>query len=214
MGLIPQLGRFPRGGNGNPLQHSRILAWKIPWTQKPGGLQCVGSQKVGHDWVTEHTQCTDREGDLSKICDPSPGLPSSGGGPSHTAHCLLPQEWASGTFWVLHNRFQSALLGRQRKPQGKPCFKSKMFRCTGQETKQVTSPQDVWGVSFWKTASQLHGADRHMEQTRDAGTGIFKLAGALGTLEFLQGPTGATRGQKVTGILWPWTNPFASSAQR
>ena len=39
-----------------------------------------------------------------------------------------------------------------------------------------------------------------MEQTHDAGTGLFKLAGALGTLEFLQGPTGATRGQKVTGI--------------
>ena len=32
--------------------HSRILAWKIPWTGKPGGLQPVGSQRVGHDWMT------------------------------------------------------------------------------------------------------------------------------------------------------------------
>ena len=29
--------------------HSSILAWKIPWTKEPGGLQSVGSQRVGHD---------------------------------------------------------------------------------------------------------------------------------------------------------------------
>ena len=32
--------------------HSSILAWRIPWTEEPGGLQSVGSQRVGHDWVT------------------------------------------------------------------------------------------------------------------------------------------------------------------
>ena len=32
--------------------HSSILAWRIPWTEEPGGLQSMGSQKVGHDWVT------------------------------------------------------------------------------------------------------------------------------------------------------------------
>ena len=36
------------GGNGNPLQ---ILAWKIPWTEEPGGLQSRGLQRVGHDWA-------------------------------------------------------------------------------------------------------------------------------------------------------------------
>ena len=30
--------------------HSNILAWKIPWTEKPGGLQSIGSQRVGHNW--------------------------------------------------------------------------------------------------------------------------------------------------------------------
>ena len=29
--------------------HSSILAWKIPWTKEPGGLQSMGSQRVGHD---------------------------------------------------------------------------------------------------------------------------------------------------------------------
>ena len=32
--------------------HSRTLAWKIPWTEEPGGLQSMGSQRVRHDWVT------------------------------------------------------------------------------------------------------------------------------------------------------------------
>ena len=42
MDLIPGLGRFPGEGNGN---HSSILAWKIPWTEEPGGLQSMGLQK-------------------------------------------------------------------------------------------------------------------------------------------------------------------------
>ena len=29
--------------------HSSILAWRIPWTEEPGGLQSMGSQRVGHD---------------------------------------------------------------------------------------------------------------------------------------------------------------------
>ena len=30
--------------------HSSILAWRIPWTEEPGGLQATGSQRVGHNW--------------------------------------------------------------------------------------------------------------------------------------------------------------------
>ena len=44
-------------GQEDPLEkgmaiHSSILSWRIPWTEEPGGLQFVGSQRVGHDWVT------------------------------------------------------------------------------------------------------------------------------------------------------------------
>ena len=42
---IPGSGRSP-GGNGNPLH---ILAWRIPWTEEPGGLNSIESQRVGHD---------------------------------------------------------------------------------------------------------------------------------------------------------------------
>ena len=80
LGSIPGLGRSPGGGDfpvaqtvknlpvrqetrvwslgwGVPLEkgiaiHSSILAWRILWTEKPGGLQSVGSQRVGHDWAT------------------------------------------------------------------------------------------------------------------------------------------------------------------
>ena len=33
--------------------HSSILAWRIPWTEEPGGLQSIGSQRVGHALVTK-----------------------------------------------------------------------------------------------------------------------------------------------------------------
>ena len=44
----------------NPLEkgiatHSSILAWRIPWTEEPGGLQSMKSQRVGHDWVPQHS---------------------------------------------------------------------------------------------------------------------------------------------------------------
>ena len=34
--------------------HSSIIAWKIPWTEEPGGLQSIGPQKAGHDRASEH----------------------------------------------------------------------------------------------------------------------------------------------------------------
>ena len=38
--------------------HSSILAWKIPWIEEPGRPQSLGSQRVGHDWATEHPPMT------------------------------------------------------------------------------------------------------------------------------------------------------------
>ena len=34
--------------------HSSVLAWRIPWTDEPGGLQSMESQRLGQDTVTEH----------------------------------------------------------------------------------------------------------------------------------------------------------------
>ena len=54
-GLIPGWGRSP--GGEDPLEkematHSSILAWRIPWTEEPGGLQSMELQRVGHDLAT------------------------------------------------------------------------------------------------------------------------------------------------------------------
>jgi len=46
LGSIPGLGRAPGGGHGNPLV---FLSGKFPWIEEPGGLQSMGSQRVGHD---------------------------------------------------------------------------------------------------------------------------------------------------------------------
>ena len=46
VGLSPRLGRSLEKEMAT---HSSILAWRIPWTEEPGGLQSMGSQRVRHD---------------------------------------------------------------------------------------------------------------------------------------------------------------------
>ena len=47
-GLVPGSERSPEEEMAT---HSIILAWRIPWTEKPGGLQSMESQIIGHDWT-------------------------------------------------------------------------------------------------------------------------------------------------------------------
>ena len=63
LGLIP--------GSEDPLEkemaiHSSIRAWKVPWTEEPGRLQSMGSQRVGHDWATSLSLFIEREGERDK----------------------------------------------------------------------------------------------------------------------------------------------------
>ena len=48
----PWVGKIPL--EEEMATHSSILAWKIPWTEEPGGLQSIGLQRVTHDWVHIH----------------------------------------------------------------------------------------------------------------------------------------------------------------
>ena len=46
--------QFQSLGQEDPLEkemstHSSVIAWRIPWTEEPGGLQSMGSQRVGHE---------------------------------------------------------------------------------------------------------------------------------------------------------------------
>ena len=69
--VVPRLKRLPAMwetwvrslGREDPLEtematHSSILVWKIPWTEEPGGLQSIGSQRVGHGCSDLAQHCT------------------------------------------------------------------------------------------------------------------------------------------------------------
>ena len=52
--------QVPSLGQEDPLEkgmatHSNILGWAIPWTEEPGRLESMGSQRVGHDYETKHS---------------------------------------------------------------------------------------------------------------------------------------------------------------
>ena len=54
-------------GREDPLEeematHCSILSWRIPWTEEPGGLQSMVSQRVRHDWATEHKHILQNKG--------------------------------------------------------------------------------------------------------------------------------------------------------
>ena len=49
LGSIPGWGRSLDPLEKEMTTHSSTPAWKTPWTEEPGGLQCMGSQRVGHD---------------------------------------------------------------------------------------------------------------------------------------------------------------------
>ena len=59
-------------GQEDPLErgmvaHSSILAWRIPWTEEPGGLQSMGLQRVGHNLVTKQQQNNCDENSASRL---------------------------------------------------------------------------------------------------------------------------------------------------
>ena len=67
--------------------HSSILAWKIPWTEKPGGLQSIGSLRVRHDFTftfTFHFHALEKEmaTHSSVLAWRIPGMGEPGGLPS------------------------------------------------------------------------------------------------------------------------------------
>ena len=62
---------FQSLGQEDPLEEgmatlSSILAWRIPWTEELGGLQSMGLQRTGHDWVTEEA-CRAGHGSLETL---------------------------------------------------------------------------------------------------------------------------------------------------
>ena len=97
-------------GQEDPLEkematHSSVLAWKIPWTEEPGGLQSTGAQRVGHDWETSLSLSRD-----TKISCRCCGVNEQG-------------DWFLLTFCLFLTLFRdSAVVGNQRKLSWGKCF--------------------------------------------------------------------------------------------
>ena len=79
--------------------HSSTLTWKIPWVEEPGGLQSMGSLRVGHDWVTSLPLFTfmhwRRKWQPTPVFLPGriPGIGEPGGLPSMGSH-RVGHDWS------------------------------------------------------------------------------------------------------------------------
>ena len=86
--------------------HSSTLAWKIPWTEEPGGLQSMGLWRVGHDWAislsifTFHFHALEKEMATHSSVLPwrIPGTGEPGGLPSMGSH-RVGHDWAT-SLWL------------------------------------------------------------------------------------------------------------------
>ena len=121
--------------------HSSILAWRIPWTEEPGGLWSIGSQRVGHIWGIQqhHLQCLRshplRSGVLQESLSWSQCLLSNLILIFH--HKLVSR----GSFWQTHHPNVS-LLKTLRWPPWPPKLCSTTF-------KVPFDPQELHQLSFF-----------------------------------------------------------------
>ena len=129
--------------------HSSVLAWRIPWTEEPGGLQSIGLQRVGHDWSNlAHTRAS-----LPQFYPEFDWLSLFG--------CII-LGWKCFSFRILKkNFFFDALCGMwdlsfpTRNQTHAPCLGSMEPQPLGH---QGGPPSEFWGhwpVVFWQPGSLL-----------------------------------------------------------
>ena len=91
--------------------HSRTLAWKIPWTEEPGGLRSTGSLRVGHDWATSLSLFPFMHWGRKR--QPTPGLvPGKSHGRRNLVGCSPPGCWGSDTTERFHFHFSLSCIGK------------------------------------------------------------------------------------------------------
>ena len=126
----PQETRVRTQGQEDPLEkgmatHSNILAWRIPWTEEPDGLQSMGSQRVGHYWI----DTMDCSVPGSSVHGDSPGKNTGVG-----CHALLQGIFPTQGLNSLHWKVGSL----PRTPAGKPKQAGKSILFSYQVNLQVT----------------------------------------------------------------------------
>ena len=90
--------------------HSSTLAWKIPWMEEPGGLQSMGSLRVGHDWATSLSLFTFMHWRRNR--QPTPVfLPGESQGRRSLVGCRLRGRTESDTTERLHFHLSLSYIG-------------------------------------------------------------------------------------------------------
>ena len=119
--------------------HSSTLAWKIPWTEKPGGLQSMGSLRVGHDWATSLSCIGEGNGKpLQCSCLENPRDREPGGLPS------------MGSYRVEHDRSNLALAAwRPKRPfrtktQKRCPFDYRGLECKCRMSRNTWTNEKIW----------------------------------------------------------------------
>ena len=106
--------------------HSSLLAWRIPWTEEPGGLQSIGSQRVGHGWSDlAHTHAQPYTISFSPCLAPSSSL--------------------------YHQRAENQVKNRPRNGAGTGTF---AFGKRTVPTERLISPGPFFSPRFFYTVSQ------------------------------------------------------------
>ena len=149
VGSTPGSGRSPGVGHGNPLSHS-VLAWGIPWTEEPGGLQPTGSKRVRHDCNDlAHTR-TVQPAPLSVVCCYS-WSPSADTSSTHTPQCIRAHPWCR-TFYRIWQMTSDVRPQMQHRTESFHCPETSSVLCP------VTPPSPLFlsmcvCCFFWQLSS-------------------------------------------------------------
>ena len=140
--------------------HFSIFAWRIPWTEEPGGLQSLGSQRVRRDWVTNSNQLTNTYCSYCSYCSwqnnriLNEELPRSVG-----------VQYATGDQWKNNSRENEGMESKQKQypvvdvtgdRSKNRCYRN--LECQVHESRQIGSGQkdmarvnvDILGISKLK----------------------------------------------------------------
>ena len=125
--------------------HSSILAWRIPWTEKPGGLQSMGSQELD---MTEHTH-THIHTSKYRMNDEVLGALASFSSGKIDPHYFHTQE--ALTFMIRHPHMNCSFTGSlclhmRLNSSGDCCFVARS--CPALTTSQTTASQEPLSVKF------------------------------------------------------------------
>ena len=106
-------------GQEDPLEeematHSSTLAWRIPWTEEPGGLQSMGSHRVRHD--LKHGIVPERKSDFPRVTWPVSDGHKPPGTTSHVLSSLCPVSWVPASHVCMVPSKPSSVNGRKRRP--------------------------------------------------------------------------------------------------